>query len=54
VKQVVSGTTGGWHGEAGGGENSVRREGSGMVAGNGDAPANFSSLTASIAKSSSL
>jgi hypothetical protein len=48
VKQVVSGTTRGWHG----GDNVIRSEGSDVVEGDGGTPANFSSLTASIAKSS--
>jgi hypothetical protein len=52
VKQAVSGAIEGWRGEAGGGNDGVQREGSDVVAGDGGALANFSSLTASIAKSS--
>jgi hypothetical protein len=54
VKQAVSGTTGRWRGEVGGGTDDVRREVSGVVAGDGSAPVNFSSLMASIAKSFSF
>jgi hypothetical protein len=55
AKQAVSSATGGRHGKAGGGDDGVQREGSGVVAGDGGAPANFSSsLTASITKSSGL
>jgi hypothetical protein len=45
VKQAVSGATGGWHDEAGDGNDGIQREGSGMVASNGGVPMNFSSLT---------
>jgi hypothetical protein len=48
AKQAVSGVNGGRRG----GDGGVRREGSDAVEGDGGAPANFSSLTASIAKSS--
>jgi hypothetical protein len=48
VKQAVSGVTKGRRG----GDDDVRREGSSVVEGDSGAPMNFSSLTASIAKSS--
>jgi hypothetical protein len=54
MKQAVSGMTGGWHGEVGSGTDDVRREGSDVVAGDGSAPVNFSSLMESIAKSFSF